>query len=120
MKHDEEVWALLDELVKTHEIVIDRPKGSAHPRYPNDIYPFDYGYLKGTSSADRDGIDLWIGSATGAGVTGLISSVDLVKADSEIKILYDCSPEEIDQIYHKHNHFSGMKGLLNVRRDDNE
>jgi len=25
------------------EIVIDRPKGSHHPRYPEIVYPVDYG-----------------------------------------------------------------------------
>ena len=29
--HNEDFWNALDELVNTSEIVIDRPKGSAHP-----------------------------------------------------------------------------------------
>lgn len=35
--------------------MIDRPKGSAHPRYPEFIYKVDYGYLKNTSSIDDAG-----------------------------------------------------------------
>ena len=38
-------WDALDQLTADSEIVIDRPKGSAHPRFPNFIYPVDYGYL---------------------------------------------------------------------------
>ena len=34
---DLEFWNLLDELVHSSEIVIDRPKGSVHPRYPEQI-----------------------------------------------------------------------------------
>ncbi len=118
MKYDKLFWSLLDELVSTHEIVIDRPKGSPHPQYSDYIYPFDYGYLKGTSSSDSDGIDVWIGTAIGKGVTGIISSVDIVKADSEIKVLYNCSSEEINHIYNEHNRSSGMKGILNIRENN--
>ena len=39
-------WKALDELVSNSEIVIDRPKGSAHSKYSDFIYKVDYGYLK--------------------------------------------------------------------------
>ena len=48
-RYDEEFWKALDELVNNSEIIIDRPKGTAHPRYPDFIYQVDYGYLKDTS-----------------------------------------------------------------------
>ena len=38
-------WKALDELVSNSEIVIDRPKGSAHSKYSDFIYKVDYGYL---------------------------------------------------------------------------
>ena len=60
--HNPEFWELLDKLVENSEIVIDRPKGSAHPRYPEFVYKVDYGYLKDTNSMDKDGIDVWVGS----------------------------------------------------------
>lgn len=44
------------------EIVVDRPRGSHHPDFPEFVYELDYGYLKGTTSADSEGIDVWIGS----------------------------------------------------------
>ena len=59
---NQEFWHLLDELVKNSEIVIDRPKGTAHPKFPNFIYKVDYGYLKDTASMDGGGIDVWVGS----------------------------------------------------------
>lgn len=31
--YNEDFWDALDELVSNSEIVIDRPKGSAHPRF---------------------------------------------------------------------------------------
>jgi hypothetical protein len=57
-----EFWARLDELIRTSEIIIDRPKGMPHPRYPDLIFPLDYGYLKCTSSGG--GIDIWLGTAS--------------------------------------------------------
>ena len=37
------------------EIVVDRPRGSHHPDFPEFVYELDYGYLKGTTSADGEG-----------------------------------------------------------------
>lgn len=97
-------WNHLDELVRTSPIVIDRPRNSAHPCYPDLIYPLDYGYLQGTSSADSDGIDVWIGSKWSGDtsisplVKEIVVTVDLFKRDSEIKILLGWTPTEIDTI----------------------
>lgn len=111
---DLEFWNLLDELVHSSEIVIDRPKGSAHPRYPEQIYEADYGYLKGTASMDGGGIDVWVGTG-GKEVDAVICTVDIVKKDSEIKVLIGCTEEEKETIYKMHNRTSNMKGLL-IRR----
>lgn len=59
--NNEEFWNALDELVANSEIVIDRPKGSAHPRFPNFIYKVDYGFLNNTTAMDGGGIDVWVG-----------------------------------------------------------
>lgn len=76
-------WHMLDKLVAENKLIIDRPKGSNHPRYNNFVYPLDYGYLEGTSSQDGDGIDVWIGSSQNKQVVGIISSVDYIKKDSD-------------------------------------
>ena len=56
--YNEDFWKALDELASNSEIVIDRPRGSAHPRFPNFIYKVDYGYLKDTTSMDGAGIEI--------------------------------------------------------------
>ena len=109
-------WCALDELVATSEIVIDRPGGTAHPRYPDYIYPLDYGYLKNTASMDGGGIDVWLGSAGDRHVNGVICTVDLMKRDSEIKVLIDCTPQEQKTALESHNETRFMKGIL-IRRD---
>ncbi len=58
-----EFWDFLDNLVASHTLVIDRPKGSQHPRYSDLVYPLDYGYLEGTTAIDGGGIDVWLGTA---------------------------------------------------------
>ncbi|MCM5557067.1 hypothetical protein [Pleomorphomonas sp. JP5] len=113
---DEAFWAALERLVGESEVVIDRPRGSAHPRYPNIIYGADYGYLRNTASMDGGGIDVWRGSGEGKRISGVIVTVDLVKRDSEIKILIDCTEEEIAEIVRFHNGSEYMKGLLVRRR----
>ena len=108
-------WAVLDRLVSESKLVIDRPKGSTHWRYPDYVYPLNYGYLEGTSSMDGDGIDVWIGTDSDRTVKGVICTVDLVKRDSEIKILLGCTEEEILLLERDHNVSELMKGVL-VRR----
>jgi len=66
-------------MVDDCETRIDRPRDSAHSRYPDYIYPFDYGYLDGTTSGDGDGIDCWVGSQGGTQVTGAVVIADSVK-----------------------------------------
>ena len=107
-------WIALDELVNGSEIVIDRPKGTAHPRYPDFVYPVDYGYLKNTSSMDGGGIDVWVGSGPKR-VDAVMCIVDLIKKDSEIKILLGCTEEEKAIVYRTHNETPFMKGVL-IRR----
>ena len=111
---NEDFWKALDELVSSSEIVIDRPRGSAHPRFPNFIYKVDYGYLKNTSSMDGAGIDVWIGSGDKK-IDAIMCIVDLMKRDSEIKILVGCTEEEKLDIYKTHNETQYMKGVL-IRR----
>ena len=112
-----EFWVVLDELVDNSEIIIDRPKGTAHPKYPDFIYKADYGYLKNTSSMDGDGIDIWVGSDSKKQLDAIMCIVDLTKRDSEIKLLIGCTEEEKEIVYATHNETEFMKGIL-IRRND--
>jgi inorganic pyrophosphatase len=104
-------WIALDALVEESEIVIDRPKGSHHTRYPKLVYPVDYGYLKNTSSMDGGGIDVWRGTDAPGKIDAIICTVDLYKKDSEIKILIGCSAAEKALIMDFHNR-GLMKAIL--------
>ena len=108
-------WQALDKLVAESKIIIDRQKGSHHPHYPAFVYPVDYGYLDGTSSMDGGGIDIWK-STNGEIIDAIICTVDLMKRDSEIKILIGCSEDEKRIVLEAHNNSEYMKGML-VRRD---
>jgi inorganic pyrophosphatase len=105
-------WQALDTLVSESEIVIDRLKGSTHPRYAHFIYPLDYGYLKNTASTDGGGIDIWRGTKASGKVGAIICIVDLTKRDSEMKILIGCTEEEEMMAYRVHNETDYMKGIL--------
>ncbi len=103
-------WSCLDELVKSCRIVVDRPKGHRHPRHPGFVYPVDYGYLEGTASSDGNGIDIWVGSAEPKEIVGILCIVDMMKRDSEIKILYGCTLEEVATILKAQNE-KGMRAI---------
>lgn len=93
-------FGALDRLVASASLRIDRPGGSAHPRFPEVIYPIDYGYLEGTGGGDGEGVDVFRGSASGSGIVGIVLTADLTKRDVEVKILLDCSADEIDAVEH--------------------
>ena len=115
-QYNDEFWKALDELVSNSQIVIDRPKGTAHPKYPDVIYRVDYGYLKDTASMDGAGNDVWVGTGEKK-VDAIMCTVDLLKRDSEIKILIGCTEEEKKIVYETHNDSKYMKGIL-IRRGD--
>lgn len=108
-------WLRLDELIKSSEIVIDRPKGSRHPRYPDLIFPLDYGYLKGTIGGDGDGIDVWQGTVAHHKLTAIACTVDMKKRDGEIKLIIGCTDEEIAIVRDFHNNLY-QSGII-IRRD---
>jgi len=109
-------WIFLDQLVSSNQLIIDRPKYSQHPRYPEIIYPLDYGYMKETSSADGSGIDVWVGASGTHEPSAIIVTVDLQKRDAEIKILLGCTEEEMQIILDFHN--TKSMGALLIRRID--
>ena len=113
---DHDFWLKLDELIATHTLKIDRPKGSPHPRYPPLVYPLDYGYLEGTQSGDGTGIDVWVGRSPSQTVTAIVCTVDLVKRDAELKILLGCTPEEAQTVVSFHS--GGSQAAILVERPD--
>jgi len=108
-------WIALDSLITKSEIIIDRPKGTKHPHF-DFIFPLDYGYLKDTSSMDGGGIDVWCGSVSDSVCDAVICTVDLLKKDSEIKLLIGCTEEEKAIIMRFHNESEYMKGAM-IRRE---
>ena len=108
-------WTAIDTLISESEIAIDRPKGTKHPRF-DFIFPLDYGYLKGTSSMDGGGIDVWLGSLADSMCDAIVCTVDLLKKDSEIKLLIGCTEDEKKIIMRFHNESEYMKGTM-IRRN---
>jgi inorganic pyrophosphatase len=41
-------------------IQIDRPLGSVHPKYPDFVYPVNYGFVPGTLGPDGEEIDAYV------------------------------------------------------------
>jgi inorganic pyrophosphatase len=100
---DDDFWSRLASFGSGASVVVDRPKGSAHPEIPELIYPLDYGYLTNLRSGDGDGVDVWIGSLKHQLITGVICTVDVGKRDTEVKILLGCTRAEQRRILSLHN-----------------
>jgi inorganic pyrophosphatase len=103
MKRDTSFYQTMTELAATNPILLDRPKGTAHPHYPDLIYPLDYGYIENTSAGDGDGLDVWIGTSNKKTLTGILCTFDRLKRDAEIKLLVACTSEDV-QIIQDFNH----------------
>lgn len=107
-------WTDLDTLVAINGFTIERPKGSAHPKYPDYIYPLDYGYIPNTKSGDGAEIDAWQGSQ-GARVTGIVATYDAKKKDMEVKVLIGCSTDEKQLILDRQN--QGAMSAIIIHRE---
>ncbi|MBP3316857.1 MAG: inorganic pyrophosphatase [Alistipes sp.] len=115
MSRNEIFWQRLDALLERCEIVIDRPKGSRHPRFHEIVYKLDYGYLAGTSSNDGEGIDVWLGSDAAKMLDAVICTVDLDKGDAEMKLMVGCTAEEKEYIERFYNEWSDMGAHVVMR-----
>ena len=108
-------WTQLDAIVETSELIIDRPKGSRHPRVSSIVYPLDYGYLSNTSGGDGNEIDVWRGTLPDAVLDAVICTTDLHKRDTEVKLLVGCSLKERRVVCEFHR-THGM-GVILVERE---
>lgn len=68
-------------------VTVDRPLGSAHPEYPDMIYPVNYGYVEGITAPDGEEQDVYIlGVDTPVEkFTGVVVGVICREDDSEEK-----------------------------------
>ena len=111
----ENYWQSLENLLSENRLVIDRPHGSVHPRWPDFAYPLDYGYLEGTVSGDGDGLDVWLGSGNRQNLAGLLLTLDAQKKDVEVKLLAGCTHEEMQTAFSA-SISPGMQAIL-IERD---
>ena len=102
MDPDTRFWQQITQLATDNPVRIDRPKGTPHPRYPEVIYPLDYGYLENTVASDGEGIDVWIGSLETQTLTGILCTFDTLKRDMEIKLLLGCTRADLQTIQQFH------------------
>lgn len=109
-------WQKLDTIYLASEIIIDKPKGFVHPLYANLIYPVDYGYLNDTLAIDN-GISVYKGTANN-GLQSLLISADILKRDVEVKLLVDCSENEVNEILFFLNQTDLQKSVLISRGND--
>ncbi|MCI2418934.1 inorganic pyrophosphatase [Saccharopolyspora sp. K220] len=89
-------FAILDELAASSAVAVDRRRAQPHPHFPGVTYPLDYGHLANTRAVDGAEVDVFIGSASGRGVVGVLLTADRQKRDVELKVLLDCTPEEAE------------------------
>jgi inorganic pyrophosphatase len=109
--NNDNFFKTLEQLIEQNGITLDSPKSTAHPRFPDLIYPIDYGYINCTKSQDGSGIDLIKGDDDNFKVVGVICTVDTVKKDCEIKVLFNCTEENIKTAMTMFNN-QGMIGIL--------
>ena len=113
-------WKSLEHLVQTQKLVIDRPKGSGHPQFPESIYPLDYGYLEGTISGDGQGIDVWHGSLGDKTVQAVFSVIDSRTRILETKLIVGCTDDDIETIMKYHNSYSQSAIMVKRKSEKDE
>ena len=116
MRHSDVFWQRLDTLLERSAIVIDRPRGSTHPRYTEIVYTIDYGYLDGTTSNDGEGVDVWLGTDPEKRLDAVICTVDLDRGDAELKLMVGCTEAEKEYVERFYNEWPNM-GAQIIKRE---
>lgn len=88
-------WGRWEALVRRSPVVLDRPRLSRHPAFPDIVYPIDYGYVAGTSSGDGEAVDVFVGAAPALGLVGAALTRDHRRGDREVKLLWGTTPAEV-------------------------
>lgn len=112
MEYNNSFWKYINKLVEDNEIIIDRPKGTSHPKYNDMIYEFDYGYINNTKTTDNGKIDVFKGSLHNRNVNTIICTIDLLKKDIEMKILIGCTEIQKRKIYDFLNNTEYMRAII--------
>ncbi|WP_346670661.1 Inorganic pyrophosphatase [Faecalicoccus acidiformans] len=105
-------WQKMDTLLLSSTCKIAHEKGSAHPKYPNLIYPVDYGYLQDTVGTDSQPIHVYKGSLKAQNVDAIVVSADILKKDCEVKLLIGCNEDEKLKILEFLNQTQFQKAIL--------
>ncbi|MNS93549.1 Inorganic pyrophosphatase [compost metagenome] len=87
-------WQGWERAIAEKGITFDRPQFSRHPDYPEIVYPLNYGFVNETPGEDGQELDIFVGSAP-SGLVAYERTVDHMKGDTEIKLLYNCTPQEV-------------------------
>ena len=91
---DQVDWAAFEQWLCERGVIIDRPRGAAHPRYAQRLYPLDYGFIPATSGGDGQPVDVFVGTVP-TGLVGAFVTHDVLKGDDELKLLWNVTPEVI-------------------------
>ena len=92
-------------LGKEVTVYIDRPLGSKHPKFPNIIYPVNYGYIKEVKALDNDYQDAYLLGVTEPVETyiGVVYAIIVREDDVEDKLVIvpknkEFTVDEIDKL----------------------
>ncbi|PSQ80660.1 MAG: hypothetical protein BRD46_03800 [Bacteroidetes bacterium QS_8_68_15] len=91
-------WARWERLiVRRGGVTVERPAGTAHPDFPEVVYPLDYGFVPGTRARpDGEAVDAFRGSAPKRlGLVGLLVTHDHQQGKHEMNLLYGTTPAEV-------------------------
>jgi inorganic pyrophosphatase len=94
---DPHEWRVWERLIDERGIVIDRPRGVAHPLYAGMIYPCDSGHIPGTAAADGHGVDVFVGPLQ-TGLVGLIALTHQPSGIADPKLLVNLAQQDANAI----------------------
>jgi inorganic pyrophosphatase len=108
-------WQKIDTLFLSSKLVITRRKNDIHPKFPNLIYPTDYGYVNDTNSVSGDGVSVYAGTGNRSIITALVVAADILAKELDVKVLAGCNERETDDVLRFLNQTDYQKTVL-IRR----
>ena len=107
-------WQKVDTLLMSCTLNIINHKGEHHKKYPDFIYPLDFGYLVSDLNDDSKGIACYIGHEHQF-CNSAIVSVDILDGECFVQFLIGCNEQQEEQVLKFLNQSEFQKTVI-IRR----
>lgn len=108
-------WQKLDALYLSGDFKIIYRKGQVHPRFPELIFPCDYGHIETIKKENENAMSVRVLKGSGSSVDGLVVVANVLDKEIEPILLVGLTEQENDEVLEFLNYHEHLKTVV-IRR----